>query len=134
MKCFQCNIITDSANRVYQNQFLEPILKRYAVTIKEVQIEIVSVTKDLSDEIHYHKEAFASVVIMGKDDHVRDPIDAAAYYNDFWFPIRAGDCIYIPARVPHGFTIQENGILYFLSVQAPPIVDEQGRDDYFSIA
>ena len=112
--------------------FLEEILTLYQLSQDEVQIEIVEVKTDLSKEIHYHKESYAYCVCLGEEHQVKNPHNAKAFLNDKWFSVKAGNIIKIPPNTPHGFTVENGGILTFLSVQAPPV--ERGDvDDYYKI-
>jgi mannose-6-phosphate isomerase-like protein (cupin superfamily) len=110
-------------------EFLTSVLSPFGLTTDDVQVEIVEVTKDLSDEVHYHEHAFAYVICMGEKYHVASPKNAKAFLKDHWFPVKDSDIVEIPAGTKHGFTIDEGGALTFLSVQAPPIVGH-GKDDY----
>lgn len=113
-------------------EFLASVLDPFNLTADDVQIEVVEVTKDLSHEVHYHEAAYAYCVGMGEKYHVAPPQKAKAFLNDHWFSFNDGDSVEIPQRVKHGFTIEEGGILNFLSVQAPPIVGH-GHDDYVRV-
>jgi len=112
-------------------QFLQELLDPYNLVPKDVQIELVKVATDLTHEVHYHQRTFAFCTILGSSEHVDPPRAARAFLNDKWSDVTIGQEIEIPAGVLHGFTVdtQHNGILYFLSVQAPPIVRGDG-DDY----
>jgi|GEM_PF-1591439 len=107
--------------------FLSDIL-----TPEQVQIEIVKVDRDLSKEIHYHEGSFAYCVCLGEEHRTENPRDAKAFFKDKWSPVHAGDIVAIPAGTPHGFTVENGGVLIFLSVQAPPI-EQDGNDDYHRI-
>lgn len=49
------------------------------------------------------------------------------------FPVQAGDTIYIPAGVSHGFTTADEAVV-LLSVQSPPIYPERHSPDiYFNL-
>lgn len=113
-------------------EFLENILAPYNLTPEEVQIEIVKVDKDLTSEVHYHEGSFAYCVCLGEAYHTEAPRSASAFLNDRWSPVKEGDVVAIPAGTPHGFTVEEGGVLFFLSVQAPPIVNH-GKDDYHRV-
>ena len=112
--------------------FLHQILSPLGLTPTDVQIEIVKVDRDLSKEIHYHDESFAYCVCLGGEYRTDDPRNAKAFVGDHWFPVHAGDVVKIPPKTPHGFTVENDGVLVFLSVQAPPI-ERGGQDDYHKV-
>lgn len=108
-------------------QILEPML----VTTFEVQVEVVKVTTDLSDQVHYHYRSTAFVLALGEQHHFERALHAAVCIDGAWLPFFTGDRVIIPAGTSHGFrVVGSEGVLYFLSVQSPPIVDEYGHDDY----
>lgn len=53
---------------------------------------------------------------------------AVVRLNDKLFSVKAGDTIYIPAGVSHGFTTADEAVI-LLSVQSPPIYSEQSQPD-----
>ena len=100
------------------------------------QIEIVRVVRDLRKQTHRHDRSEALNVMLGSRQHFPDPRHASMYLGmdeaTTWSPVEAGESIIIPAGIVHGFTVEESkgGILYFLSIQNPPIEDGHGNDDY----
>ena len=112
--------------------FLEEVLSPFQLTTRDVQIEIVKVDTDLSNEIHYHQDSYAYCVVMGDEYKVENPRGAKGYLNDSWMPVNKGDVVKIPPKTHHGFTVEPGGILIFLSVQAPPI-EREGNDDYHKV-
>ena len=112
--------------------FLKEILSPYSLTPEQVQIEIVKVDRDLSNEIHYHEGSHAYCVILGESEKVENPKEAKAFVKDHWFSVNSGDVVSIPPGTPHGFTVGEGGHLIFLSVQSPPI-EREGNDDYHKV-
>ncbi len=113
--------------------FLEEILSPFRLTTEDMQIEIVKVETDLSKEVHYHANSFAYVVCLGSEYRAEDPRGAKAFLSDTWFSICTGDVVKIPPRTPHGFTVENGGVLVFLSVQSPPI-EQGGVDDYHKVS
>ena len=112
--------------------FLKEILAPFNLTSEDVQIEVVKVDRDLSNEIHYHEGSFAYCVCLGPEYRAEEPRGAKAYLKDTWLPVGAGDVVRIPPGTHHGFTVDEGGVLVFLSVQAPPI-ERDGNDDYHKV-
>jgi quercetin dioxygenase-like cupin family protein len=112
--------------------FIESILIRHGLSKKDVQIDIISVNRDLTHQVHFHREAHAFLVVLGPLEHVAAPRTAEAYLGERWFPVSAGRVLSILPGTPHGFRVQENSgdVLRFLSVQSPPIV-RNGEDDYY---
>ncbi|MDB5190360.1 MAG: hypothetical protein JWN49_686 [Parcubacteria group bacterium] len=113
--------------------FLDEILSPYQLTEENVQIEIVKVETDLSNEIHYHENSYAHIVCLGQEYKTEDPKLATAFIENAWVTVRAGYVIRIPPKTPHGFTVDDGGVLVFLSVQAPPI-ERDGNDDYHRVS
>lgn len=114
--------------------FLVTILEPFGLTLKDIQVEVVSVSQDLTEEIHIHKEASAFVTILGQGENLPDPLRASGYIDEDWNRVGVGQEIEIPAGTPHGFTVERGGILYFLSVQSPPIERAGGHDDYYRVS
>ncbi len=109
------------------------ILAPHGITPEDVQAELVAVFTDLSQETHLHKEARAFVIILGDAEHVSMPHDAYGFVGDLgWCKVAAGQRFDVPPNTPHTFTVRPGGVLYFLSVQTPPI-ERGGGDDYFLI-
>lgn len=115
------------------DSLLEKVLASSGLAKEQVQIEIVGVSSDLSDEVHLHEESDAFVVVLGPNTNFPEPSKASSFLNNVWVPISEDQEIKIPKGTPHGFTVSDGGSLYFLSVQSPPIVDEHGEDDYVKI-
>jgi len=117
-------------NSEFPDYFIEPIIRPFNAVLKEVEIRLIHVSTDLSKEIHLHKAATAYITVLGPKTHLPGPVHAFAYLKGKWFPVSEDDTLEIPQCTPHGFTIRGNGDLYFLSVQSPPLIDEEGNDDY----
>ncbi len=99
--------------------------------VDKLQVEIIRVTTDLRHEVHLHKEAYAVTIVLGNWHHFLNPLFAQAYIGEQWEEVAENQVINIPPHTPHGFTVNGKGVLYFLSIQTPPIVGDDGRDDYF---
>lgn len=114
--------------------FLQKVLALHGETKENMQIEIVGVHADLTNEVHKHENSDAFVVILGLHTNFAEPFNAQAYKNNHWEFVTEGQEIEIPRGTPHGFTVAVNaGSLFFLSIQTPPIVDEHGTDDYVKV-
>ncbi len=96
-----------------------------------VQAEIVRVRHDLTGAIHIHRQAYARCVILGTRTRVETPRDAYAFLRDHWFKVDEEMVVDVPPGTPHGFTVRDGGVLYFLSVQSPPIIGEE--EDYAGV-
>ena len=121
------------------DDLLREVLTPHGLTPDEVQVEVVKVERDLSDEVHYHARSVAYVVALGSEDHFSDPpLRGRAFVNGRWQRFEKGDELTIPPGTPHGFTVWGTGggrgTLYFLSVQSPPIVGPREEDDYHRIS
>jgi len=112
---------------------LGKISNLYGVKPEQLQAELVSVEKDLSDEVHTHKLANAYCIILGEKENFPNTKNALGFIKDKWFEVSSGDVIDIPPNTKHGFTIKPEGILFFLSVQTPPIESKDGHDDYYKV-
>lgn len=113
--------------------FLQSVLAPYGLDAQDVQIEIVKVDADLTGEIHYHAQAHAFIRVLGPAEWLDAATEAVAYRDGTWKPIASGEEVDIPPGTAHGFSVEPGGLLWFLSVQAPPIVGE-GTDDYHNVA
>ncbi len=110
---------------------LAVITKKYAVSQDLIQAELVSVSQDLSDEVHLRHSSHAYCVILGSKEHVATSQVAFAFKGGRWFKVAEGECISIPSGTPRGFTVKDEGI-YFLSIQTPPI-EGKSSDDYIKV-
>ena len=117
----------------FPEPFLYDVVTSIGLDPKDIQLEVVHVGCDLTHEIHRHLEATAFATCLGNTEGFPSPKDAMAFVIDHWFTVFTGDLIEIPAGTPHGFTVGEGGTIHFLSVQSPPIVRENGHDDYYLV-
>lgn len=112
---------------------LASLLYDFGFEPKDVQVEVVRVDCDLTHEIHIHREATAVIAVLGPAEHLDSPRSGLAYYGNRWVELSAVDELEFPPECPHTVTITEpNGLIYFLSVQAPPI-RRPDSDDYFRV-
>ncbi len=107
---------------------------RYGQRASDVQVEVVTVNRDLAAEIHAHAHSRAFNVVLGPTEGFDEARGAQVFLKDRWLDIQSGDRIEFPQGVKHGFTVRPGGILHFLSVQSPPIVGRHGQDDYIPAA
>ena len=112
------------------DSLLDGVLKPVGLTAAMVQIEIAGVHSDLTHEVHIHERTEAHVTCVGEDFGLPNPQLGFAFMKDRWFPVKLGDSFQIPANVAHGFTVDPGGVMYFLSVQSPPLVSQDGHEDY----
>lgn len=117
----------------FPEPFLYEVVTPLGLDPKNIQMEVVHVGCDLTQEVHEHREATALAVCLGNAEGFLVPTNALAFVIDHWFSVSAGDTIEIPAGTLHGFTVLEGGTIHFLSVQSPPIVREDGHDDYYRV-
>jgi len=111
------------------------LLRDTGYDTRSLQIEVIKVERDQSNEIHFHKHSDAFVVVLDHGLGFRDPCNARAYINGAWKEVLPQDAIPIPRGTRHGFTVDNGGVLWFLSVQSPPITDFMGtRDDYVRVS
>jgi len=117
----------------FDKEFLATIKALNDTDLSKIQAELVIVNRDLSDEIHHHKIADAYVTALGEAEHFQHAHNAEGFCgwdeDASWEPFKTGQALIIPKGMPHGFRVHDGGILYFLSVQSPPISGE-GYDDY----
>ncbi len=103
------------------------------LTPDDVQVEIVRVQTDLTHEVHHHKTAHAFVIILGAWSNLPNPIHAEGFIGGQWQSVGAGQEIDIPPGTAHGFRVNGDGDLWFLSVQSPQIERSDGHDDYYRV-
>ncbi len=117
------------------NDFLAGAAQDLLFNPRLIQPEVVRVTGDLTDQVHVHDNAFAHCVVLGAAYGCPDPSGAYCYLGGGWSEIQGcGQIVLIPPGTPHGFTVRKGGVLWFLSVQSPPIKDDHGYDDYHKLA
>jgi hypothetical protein len=102
--------------------------------LRDIQADIVRVTTDLTAEVHFHAKASAFVVCLGHREGFPDPSKAKTFAAGSWKPLVGGERLEIPAGEPHGFTVDSGGVLYFLSVQSPPVNRAGHEDDYHRVS
>lgn len=121
----------------FQKANINHILARVSGSLKEVaSAEIVRVDRNLGSAVHKHLRSNALVLILGRKWYFSSPLNAFALVgvgddvSGPWVEVRMGEVLRITAGTAHGFTVEPGGILYFLSVQNPPITEEGGAEDY----
>ena len=113
----------------FSKKFLSGIRALRGQDLSKVQAELVCVKRDLSHEIHHHKKSEAYVIGLGQEEHLPNAKGAQVYSGSEWSSFETGDRESFPTGLAHGFRVLNGGILYFLSLQSPPISGE-GYDDY----
>ena len=98
----------------------------------DIECEVVKVNSNLTDQIHLHKDACAYIRIIGEAEGFENPRNASYFLGTTWMPAKFNDALLIPPQTPHGFSVSPGGILYFVSVQSPPIVGEH-HEDYIKV-
>lgn len=122
---FQIGNLSDD----FVNQELQP----FHLTLDDVEVDFVKVSSDLKDQIHFHEGSAAYVYVLGFAEGFQEASGAIVYKNGTWVEVKSGESWLIEPYSVHGFSVEPGGILYFLSVQSPPIV--QGtKDDYHKVA
>lgn len=114
----------------FSDDFLHEVTKGHDLAPEDIQLEVVSVEQDLTDEIHRHHFSIARIICLGAEEGFSDARLAEGCLDLQWFPVKSGEALTIPAGAWHGFTVKDGGELWFLSVQSPPIVSADGKDDY----
>ncbi len=105
-----------------------------AMFAPNLQVEFVRVSGDQSQEVHVHRVASAVAWCLGPMEGFPPPSGALSFGGEGWAEFTDGMKLRVPAGLPHGFTVRPGGLVYFLSVQSPPIVSFDGRDDYHRVA
>ncbi|MSR85496.1 hypothetical protein EXS71_03640 [Candidatus Uhrbacteria bacterium] len=111
------------------NKLIDSVLSNFDYQPDNLEIEVVKVVSNLRDQIHYHEGSSAFIHILGASHGFENPKNAFAYQDGLWIAVHDGEERLIPPKTVHGFTVEEDGVLFFLSVQYPPIVTEV-KDDY----
>jgi hypothetical protein len=106
-----------------------PILRENGFAPREVQVEVVRVTGDLAHMKHHHEQSAAVCLVLGPRTQCPPPTRAEYYLHHSWSDVENEEqIISIAAGETHGFTVERDGDLWFLSVQSPPIETENGDD------
>lgn len=114
----------------FPDGFLQEVAQPHNLAPEDIQLEVVLVEKDLTEEIHRHHFSIARIICLGAAEGFTDAKLAEGCLDLRWFPVESGEAVTVPAGVWHGFTVKESGTLWFLSVQSPSIVSADGKDDY----
>ena len=86
-----------------------------------MSIEIIRAFDDMSDHLHYHDEAYAVTVILGKTEGYDEPVGCQVHYkSDKPIPAMSGVTLQIPPNTIHSFSGGKKPIT-FLSVQSKKI-------------
>lgn len=115
----------------FPQEYVEETIRPYDLQYQDVQMELVHVAGDLSEETHLHEDINAIVVLLGEEVGLPAPLYAEAFLGKLpWFEFLPGDILQIPTGTVHGFTAKSGGSFYFLSVQSPWLLRPDGYDDY----
>lgn len=130
-----------------RQEILQQFLEQYNLDLGGLQIERISITGDYPGSVHVHRIAHAVCLMFGEAEGFPNPVNAYALVEenwsptsepesmglsggkDKWFPLAAGDRVYNPTNVAHGFTVKGEGQCYFLCISSPAI-DQPHHDDW----
>lgn len=128
-------------------EILQQFLKPYKLNSEGLQLELIGIRSDYPGSVHAHQIAHALCVMFGKTEGFPDPVNAYALVEenwsptsepesmglavgkDKWFPLAAGNRVYNPTNVAHGFVVKGEGQCYFVAIQSPAI-DQPHHDDW----
>lgn len=119
------DLYRDSFKRVDINKSL---LKPWEdqINTDELSVEIITTMKD-DTEIHYHKDAYAVLTILGEWEGTKEP-DGSVYYfgsSEQAFPAKSKITLQAIPGTIHGFRSPSNANpLIFLSVQSKKIDED----------
>ncbi|MBD2356855.1 hypothetical protein H6G41_19860 [Tolypothrix sp. FACHB-123] len=130
-----------------RKDILQPFIEQYNLAPEALEISIVRIKSNYPGSVHVHPIAHALCPILGEVEGFPNPVNAYALVEENWspvsesdsmgiaagkgkwFPINAGDRVYNPTNVAHGFTVQGEGQCYFVCIQSPNI-DQATHDDW----
>jgi hypothetical protein len=130
-----------------RQEILQQFLEQYNLSSAGLQIELIGIKGDYPGSVHAHLIAHAVCVMFGEAEGFPDPVNAYALVEenwspaseteslglvggkDKWFSLAAGDRVYNPTNVAHGFTVRGEGQCYFVCIQSPAI-DQPNHDDW----
>jgi hypothetical protein len=106
-----------------RKEFLEPW--RDVLDVDAMAVEVI-ITSDKETEIHYHKNAYAVVTILGKREGVTDPDHCVYYFDSKEAAHQAvpGITLQILPSLVHGFCSDGVHPISFLSVQSKKINED----------
>lgn len=90
---------------------------------REVSYLRLSAAHTYPQHIHYKSDAFF-VFISGK---------GILLSGTRAIPVNADDSIKIPRGMPHGFKLENGTVLTFISIQSPPILNSETREEDFTL-
>lgn len=94
--------------------------------LNDLAVEIISTT-DTDSEIHFHKNAYALVTILGERERVQNPDNCVFYFGskDIAYPAVTGITLHILPNIVHGFrSLNGTNAITFLSVQSKRINED----------
>lgn len=106
-------------------EWYKPIKKALGIKSKEYTLQIGKCRETYKGADHYHKQGHQLVIVLGPRTGYMEP-EGVVRIGEQEFPAVEDGVYYFPTGVTHGFT----GSFYFVNLQNPPLIDEEGNDDY----
>lgn len=115
----------------------EGILLDLGLDTKDVLVEIAKVKGDHAKDLHYHKISHAICIVLGPQTGFPEVSMGRVVRNaDTYIAEENLEC-YFPTECRHtfhgGVSTEDNddGSLYFISIQSPPLLSKENDDFYF---
>lgn len=108
------------------DSWVKDIRKSFGLKKKDYTLQIGKCLKDYSEPDHYHKIGHQLVIALGPHCGFTEP-EGTISIGDIVFDAIEDKVYYFNTNIPHGF----RGEFYFINIQNPPLVDEEGNDDYY---
>lgn len=99
--------------------------KLLGIKSKEYTLQLGKCKEEYKGKDHYHKIGHQLVIILGPRTGFMEP-KGVVRIDGVEYPVVEDQHYYFPTGVEHGFT----GSFYFINLQNPPLINEQGEDDY----
>ena len=113
------------------------VMKTLDLTMDDLLVEVARIKGNHAKDLHYHKISHAICIVLGeKTGFNPTPYDSAVQINkEIEFAYEDLEC-YFPTGCYHTFygSIHDqgdDGDLYFISIQSPPLLTEENDDFYW---
>lgn len=106
--------------------WIKNIRKSFGLKKKDYTLQIGECLPTYSANDHYHKIGHQLVIVLGPHCGFKEPIGKMIIGPNEYLAIE-DRTYYFNTNIPHNF----RGEFFFINLQNPPLVDEEGNDDYY---
>ncbi|NYZ70447.1 hypothetical protein H0A36_31020, partial [Endozoicomonas sp. SM1973] len=111
-------------------QWYQKTMKAIGAKKSDLTLQVGKCVQTYDGKDHYHKMGHQLVVVMGSECGFSDVLSGSTMkVGNEIYPAIAGEPYYFATNIPHNF----RGEFYFINLQNPPLIDENGVDDYYEL-